>query len=779
MNQNQRPLFYEGQYLSADDLDTTVDYERFQLARHELGAHVWGIGIGLDLRERTLPSGNVDVSIVPGIAWDGYGRTILVLSPVKIGLDKFANFQSTTPAAGQLIKVWLRYDEISGKGPAAGYEACSAGSQYARAIENYVIEVGEPPHGAYGPVSVAGLSMDATKARNAFLPALPDLFDASVPYQTLPESGGKLQWWIPVGYVRWQKNAGQPGTLIARDDSGSGGLPPDSDLIRAFRQYVGVVAESVYAADGAIRLRDRTDDPTKSNYQPPLIDPKNPAYNDLVSVEGAMRVFGDARLAGGLLEFRNADCIRDAVPQAIRRRQNDEGGLDLQAAFANNDKPKGNHAFSVGLLNVDTATGKLGGLTKFLVVRDSGNVGIGITVPPQLLTLGGDKKTRLEIGRVSQAAFPWSTNTPQNDGSFAINMQAKGSDNAGADFALKRDGKLRVTLGDANTYLSSQNGDVVLMLNEGEPGESEIMRATQAGNVGIGTGAPVARLDVNGDIAIEKMSSGGPRPLPAGSTLIWNDGKWLRLNQNLDYGKPNFGVHTPGVFASGSLNIGGVNSWGDPGAGNVWVKGDVNIDGKLVGNSTLSINGDGSFNGKLSVNGKGSFNGDLSVNGGVSANGDSSINGNCTITGNLTVDQDILVWGSKSFVAAHPLDDAKYVAHVCLEGPEAAVFYRGEGQLKKGVASIRLPSYFEGLTRPEGRTVQVTPLCTETDPIVALAATRIVDGCFHVRAIGAENPTQRFYWEVKAVRADVATFVAERALTETMRRGLKATKARR
>jgi hypothetical protein len=136
MSQNQRPLFYEGQYLSADDLDTSIDYERFQLARHELGAHVWGVGMGLDLRERALPSGDVEVSIVPGIAWDGYGRALVVLAPIKVTLDKFVNFQSTTPAGGQLVKVWLRYDETAGKGPAAGFEACTAGSQYARALEN-------------------------------------------------------------------------------------------------------------------------------------------------------------------------------------------------------------------------------------------------------------------------------------------------------------------------------------------------------------------------------------------------------------------------------------------------------------------------------------------------------------------------------------------------------------------------------------------------------------------------------------------------------------------
>ena len=81
MDQSERPRFYEGQYLGAADLSAGLDYGRVQTARHALGAHTWGIAIGLDLVERSLPSGGVDVSIMPGVAWDGYARPVVVLAP--------------------------------------------------------------------------------------------------------------------------------------------------------------------------------------------------------------------------------------------------------------------------------------------------------------------------------------------------------------------------------------------------------------------------------------------------------------------------------------------------------------------------------------------------------------------------------------------------------------------------------------------------------------------------------------------------------------------------
>ncbi len=63
--------------------------------------------------------------------------------------------------------------------------------------------------------------------------------------------------------------------------------------------------------------------------------------------------------------------------------------------------------------------------------------------------------------------------------------------------------------------------------------------------------------------------------------------------------------------------------------------------------------------------------------------------------------------GPKSFIIDHPDDSSKYLVHVCLEGPEAAVYYRGKGEItnNKSVV-IYLPDYVKNLA--SNFTVQIT-----------------------------------------------------------------------
>ncbi len=131
--------------------------------------------------------------------------------------------------------------------------------------------------------------------------------------------------------------------------------------------------------------------------------------------------------------------------------------------------------------------------------------------------------------------------------------------------------------------------------------------------------------------------------------------------------------------------------------------------------------------------------------------------------GDLFLTGDLYASGTKSFKIPHPLyPEEKELTHAALEGPEAGIYYRGEGQLDNGEAVVELPSYFEALAREEGRTVTLTPKFEGDEPVSQLAASRVENGKFEVRAIGDGNLDQKFYWEVKAVRSDVPSLEVER-----------------
>jgi hypothetical protein len=105
-----------------------------------------------------------------------------------------------------------------------------------------------------------------------------------------------------------------------------------------------------------------------------------------------------------------------------------------------------------------------------------------------------------------------------------------------------------------------------------------------SGNVGIGTKEPSHKLDVNGsarvagDLTVQGSVSLAGDVRFGGKSAVRGNDSWLRLNQD---GTFPSGVHTPFVFAPGSLNVGGMNGWGNPGPGNAWVTGSITYGGQL------------------------------------------------------------------------------------------------------------------------------------------------------------------------------------------------------
>ena len=96
--------------------------------------------------------------------------------------------------------------------------------------------------------------------------------------------------------------------------------------------------------------------------------------------------------------------------------------------------------------------------------------------------------------------------------------------------------------------------------------------------------------------------------------------------------------------------------------------------------------------------------------------GNINVTGNVVITGNLngtgtctfpTFRGSINVQGWKGFDIKHPNKKGHRLRHVCVEGPEAAVYVRGT---LKNSNIIELPEYWKGLVDPESISITLTPI---------------------------------------------------------------------
>jgi len=101
----------------------------------------------------------------------------------------------------------------------------------------------------------------------------------------------------------------------------------------------------------------------------------------------------------------------------------------------------------------------------------------------------------------------------------------------------------------------------------------------------------------------------------------------------------------------------------------------------------------------------------------------------------------------KSFIVDHPIDVNKYLVHVCLEGPEAGVYYRGKGEiLNRECVEIELPPYLDKLAYDF--TVNITPIFNGI--IVALSCGEVENNKFKVY-----GDNTKFYWTVYGKRYDI------------------------
>lgn len=556
----KRLNFYEKQFLGTRDFQDEQAYHIEMRRRHLIAHHIWGIVAGLEITQDIISK---IWYVQPGMAIDGFGREIIVFDPEPLNINKIADQLAGAPKPA-LLKVWIAYQIEKTNRPAPGYEVCGGNGQFMRTHETFrLIYQDDPP-------------FDLQKVSD---PSDPDVNNPDSPktwphaFQDLPDDPEKARWPIYLGTLTWDTDPNNPSqnaiTKVAFEDSRS----------NKKRHYVGVVAETIEVPNikvpdnsapdkfkllnNTLFIRGRANsrpDPNKFDYNGVLVD-----IEGKLEVERNLNVLGKAGIGIGTSEpdaklqvSGGADATLDngTGHVVIGSVSSKNMVLDDHGIMARNNKDKAELQLqSKGgdlVVHKDQAGSEL-------VVKDSGNVGIGLTNPESQLHLSGGK---------------WDvTNTEGDlkigDGTYRLKIGvARGGAGAG-------DVRIRSHGGTNRLILGSGAIDVLTIQN---------------GNVGIGTTTPVSKLEIAGDVVLQSIAAGARRSLPAGGTMIWNDGTWLRLNQNLDYSKPIFGVHTPGVFAPGSLNVGGAGGWGEPGPGNVWITGNVGI-GTMTPNAKLDVNG--------------------------------------------------------------------------------------------------------------------------------------------------------------------------------------------
>lgn len=113
----------------------------------------------------------------------------------------------------------------------------------------------------------------------------------------------------------------------------------------------------------------------------------------------------------------------------------------------------------------------------------------------------------------------------------------------------------------------------------------------------------------------------------------------------------------------------------------------------------------------------------------------------------------------KNFRMDHPTQKDKEIWYACVEGPEAAAYMRGTGQLVNGEAFIPFPEHFQLVINPTSLTIITTPGSADT---YGLAVVEKKSDGFKVKELKGGTGTFSFDWEAKAVRKGFENYQAVR-----------------
>ena len=216
------------------------------------------------------------------------------------------------------------------------------------------------------------------------------------------------------------------------------------------------------------------------------------------------------------------------------------------------------------------------------------------------------------------------------------------------------------------------------------------------------------------------------------------------------------------IFVGKQLNVG----CGEPEA---LGKGETRIRGSGYVEGPLQIGKDSDYSSvdaTLMVGAQVNTDSDARPENAIKAKGNVEIKGDINQTGNQQVEGEIVastevtasgvtLTSRKPFDIPHPTKDGYRLRHVCLEGPESAVYIRG--RVCNGKNVIDLPAYWSGLIDYETITVQLTALGSHQNVIVKRISP--IEQRVYLQAQGG-MPVDCFY-HIMAERKDVNKLIVE------------------
>jgi hypothetical protein len=467
----ERLNYYEGEFLGAQDFQTEQDYHRDMRRRHNVGQHTWGIVSGLDLvqipNNTNAPDGKpaVDIYVQPGMAVDAFGREIIALTKTQLTQDLFSPYVDMNNPGSQPMYIWISYAQLMLQPPADPCARANQPNAFGRVQEAFALTVTKDSTGPTNDLIIVDGKAVAPPAQTGDIvfPA-----DDSIPYQEFSTDDSAVTWYILLGQVLWYPASG---VFEQTDDS----------TAATGREYAGNVSSTIFSPDNSLRIQNR--------FAPyPL--PQDPSDKTIGKYYGGVSV----QLAGSLSLDRRLEVAQNVLIDGAADLLNVKAGLsplNINAGLTSKTEQD-----FIQLRDP-------GGVEKWLICQNLAGTYPGLHLG-EIATPGpGPGNTRMFIqSKISGGTPP--PPSPLNVGIGTLsprNPLAVRAQGAWEELLSFEDATAKT-----NWHINQnpQGVNASRGLNFSETGVADFRLFLQTGgNVGIGTGAPVANLDVRGQASFQ------------------------------------------------------------------------------------------------------------------------------------------------------------------------------------------------------------------------------------------------------------------------------------